>query len=584
MKKSLTGKFKQLPSVTWWILAVPSIIPFFAIPLSGLTFELADGFDLVKGNNATVVGANATYYDYPEFRLSTTHFNWRNAQATIMRRRSAFYIPPDAEKPKWMETFPNQWVDDESFTGFIAPQSEFPIAGRIWGLRISYSCTKFNSINDFRFLKNRNSSFPTDFNNAKQPEPITWTKRKTRRQSSKLSAPDCLRGHPTFNNTQWTTLAPANERMGLNPACKTLTTYVFNQTHDRYYNVAGFLEVAAEMVPGAEDFSSLGNPSASFNNDSSNYVEFAFWQGMMALHPESESLLERPLNKDLPDHISDMEGFYEYNGVPMKALGLGCNSDFQFGTADINGFESTFTDFEPSEPKIPVTAVHWEKAWRAIIRIVTGKVFNVKYMPSIPDNNINHNAQVRPAVEHPFFSPPRSNESYFLSGLFLSAEAKNILSSGVLDQSFQTEFLSGDRFNSAILRAFKHYALHLMAGSDAEWVSTASVSEEVKVITMGPVHPTVVMVLMCFWAGLSFLIGLTFALRRKWSDTLDGFTMFRFGTDFSHKKQKLSYRDYEKCMELMRLPGLLGDMKPNEAIGKIGIVAGPVADKRKKYV
>jgi len=91
------------------------------------------------------------------------------------------------------------------------------------------------------------------------------------------------------------------------------------------------------------------------------------------------------------------------------------------------------------------------------------------------------------------------------------------------------------------------------------------------------------MVLLILWGILSCILGVTYGVRPRWAEILDGFSMFRFGSDFPGFADGICAKTYDQCPELLTLPGLVGDGRPNEQVGHISLVEEVVAVRHKKY-
>lgn len=139
------GQHRQRPSRLWFLLAATSMLPFIALPLSGFTLELTDGYkpgDIARGR-ASLSGHNqTTFLNRDNDQLERTFNRWRYAVPAQLRGQSAFYVPPDRAETSmpWLQNFPNVWPDDDSADVFLAPQSIATVTGETWGLRSMYSC------------------------------------------------------------------------------------------------------------------------------------------------------------------------------------------------------------------------------------------------------------------------------------------------------------------------------------------------------------------------------------------------------------------------------------------------------------
>ena len=66
--------------------------------------------------------------------------------------------------------------------------------------------------------------------------------------------------------------------------------------------------------------------------------------------------------------------------------------------------------------------------------------------------------------------------------------------------------------------------------------------------------------------------------------TLDGFWLFKFGVDRPDDVlPALLTNDFDTCTQLDKLPGLVGDIEPNNNIGYITLVRNSTARADKLY-
>ncbi|OJD22858.1 hypothetical protein ACJ73_05793 [Blastomyces percursus] len=82
--------------------------------------------------------------------------------------------------------------------------------------------------------------------------------------------------------------------------------------------------------------------------------------------------------------------------------------------------------------------------------------------------------------------------------------------------------------------------------------------------------------LFVIWSLSSAILVVTYGFRRRWSETLDGCSLFRFGVGLAHEVQQgselSSTGGIDKCTKLKELPGLIGDSRPDSDIGRITLV------------
>lgn len=151
----------------------------------------------------------------------------------------------------------------------------------------------------------------------------------------------------------------------------------------------------------------------------------------------------------------------------------------------------------------------------------------------------------------------------------------------------QMQLINSTQVLDSLLRVYKAYAIEMTKSHRASFAGNLTAVHLTAIISPGVLHPALVTVLLAIWTICSTTLGLIFGLRPRWSETLDGFSMFRFGSDnprFS-AKQALSAQGYLKCKVLATLPGMVGDAVPDEPLGHISLVGRDgVAGRKKKYL
>lgn len=115
-----------------------------------------------------------------------------------------------------------------------------------------------------------------------------------------------------------------------------------------------------------------------------------------------------------------------------------------------------------------------------------------------------------------------------------------------------------------LIRAIKAYAISMMspdrtgnANRDIlDWSSRKSnnlyeykenitSAEQVKVLIRGAVPPEFIAAMVYVWSILSLWLALQFSFRPRWADDLDGYGMYRFGTDFAGIAANVPLDGYE---------------------------------------
>lgn len=108
------------------------------------------------------------------------------------------------------------------------------------------------------------------------------------------------------------------------------------------------------------------------------------------------------------------------------------------------------------------------------------------------------------------------------------------------------------------------------------------------VLKLGVMPAIVPVALFCIWALVASVLGIVYGFRRRWTEILDGYTMFRLSAELPDQTKRAlegfsNTLEVEECAALRQVPGLVGDAKPEMWLGRIGLVGRSVADKAKMY-
>jgi hypothetical protein len=150
-----------------------------------------------------------------------------------------------------------------------------------------------------------------------------------------------------------------------------------------------------------------------------------------------------------------------------------------------------------------------------------------------------------------------------------------------------------------MLQAYASYAVSLMFNGEVAYAlhnetrltsltPNATVFVSGKVIKPGVMPAIVPFALFFIWALISSALGFMYGFRRRWTETLDGPTMFRMGVelpDYNRRALLTTSNIFKKedCMVLDNIPALVGDTQPEMWQGRIGLVKDVKAHKQKLY-
>ena len=113
-----------------------------------------------------------------------------------------------------------------------------------------------------------------------------------------------------------------------------------------------------------------------------------------------------------------------------------------------------------------------------------------------------------------------------------------------------------------------------------------AVAEKALILGEGVLPPVVVAALLILWAAICLSLALCYSFRRRWAETMDGFSVICFGADadrYGVYDPMDNPRKMERCSWIKRLPGMVGDARPGQVPGYITL-SDVTIEKDKAYV
>jgi hypothetical protein len=556
------------------------------LPLSGLTLELTGGFKpgIAGIDRAELSGQNRNTFADQTMDVIDRAFNrWRYSSNLQLPGRSAFYVPEVTAAPidkTWLKAIPNNWQDDDASTVFLAPQSDMPVSGEVWGLQSSFNCTIINHVDQFQLLSQRGA----DRSKPRCPA-IDFASYDGRPQYYRLPK---LCDHDVYITGQ--RAGPA----GLNLDMVSMANFGF---------LDGSMEMAVKYERREDD---------QFSDTTPVLLEMAIWQKPVKLGtpcPSIEpqvsnelSIVVEGLQKSYSDYSSDgSETPANPSSVLLDAIGVQCNSSFILGTATLDGLKGTYASFTQQEPisSASATSVPLATAVPQILRSATSAALDLKESFSnsaldrlIKNLNISHGSMGQ-AETNPV--PEIAANASWLTNLFKSVDAYNLVPIPCDDQGNpinlsyssskqQLNVITSTQLKRSVIRAHQAYAIELSGPRGGMWYGNLTNVVRTAIIVPGKFPPVAILSLLAVWAALSTLLGIMFSTRPRWAEMLDGFSMFRFGSDNpDFAADGVCVRDYDQCSSLLAIPGLIGDSKPGAKPGHITMVKDVVARTDKTY-
>ncbi|CAM1509151.1 Fc.00g028900.m01.CDS01 [Cosmosporella sp. VM-42] len=542
--KCLKRLFLGRPRLThrlWYVLALLSFLVFVALPISGLCLELSDGY-IPQSSVPMVIG---TKYDWFQRRNWQAYWvgltkGWEIGSPTIIPGIGILYTPEYVKRKDFsnLGQIPNTMpLADGIPEMFFSPQAQVPVSGRPWGLLTGYNCSMVKDASEFTILTQKPESVPR-----------TWT------ESSNGLAP-------------YITLETPDNRL----------IYVFDSSQDGLdRNLYGYIEMGTNAEPSTYNGSEpLPSDPSSF--DRAIIFEYALWQtrnnasyeaddqdyaknftdtinpGVKGLgspiitaengsYVVNETFFRIKVDDLYPDVYNSSTPFLGFKGPLLDRIlslappiGIRCVVTSAMGYATIDAKKSTFGSFEQTGTAGSAEEVTF-KLSEGARKTLLGRYMQIFTSSNSPD-------------------PVTESNSVWYQG-----------------------FIQPQILQKSIMVAFAFDALHIMYdgtyGFGSAWENNNLTSSKPgKIVTPGVIPAIVPAILFGLWALGCIALGLAYGFCRRWSDSLDGYSFFRFGVHLADetrgKPDFASARGFEDSETLWQLDGLVGDMNGRRRNGNI---------------
>ena len=550
----------------WCLLAFLSLLPFIALPLSGLVFEISDGYISASDAPAPmVVGRNISTFNrrYDAINLDSdrsyassapAQAAWLTASAPVIPGLGVIFTSESIDRSKHsvFERLPNSLPLTEPIQDlFLTPQPDTPVSGKAWGLRIKYNCSTVQSVSQFTILSEKSASSIISDDSVSSDDDDTAIRLQTPAGDtialwSSMNAGDDA--GPNYHNTQ------AYVEVGTRaPLLLPNETDYYDGHHSGFEADEGDASLVLEYAVWQFRVDTLADNSLErFNNTVEPSIEgmgapiVRGDNGTYALNDTflttKEGVLESGfLNKTIGAFgftLSDLIRGSSFGALLHVAppIGIRCVSSSDLGTAELDGVTSTFRHFERSSPELN-TSTFFTGALR--FGRTTQYMLDGQYFQHYQSGGL------------PGAIPGRIHESRRFEQ-YVDQEA--LLRSVNLAYALDASNLLFDTTSN-----FKGWVEPgLMASREGKILTVAS-------LIPGAAVGYLVLALFCAWAALSAGLGLWYGFRRRPADRLDGYVMLRKGADMAaelkENKEFMSGKPYHDSGTLAALPGNVLDAK-----------------------
>lgn len=528
----------------WWLLGFLSLVITVALPLSGLSMELFDGFVQASDKPLVIGYFPETFNNKNDFQTTDRgRLRWQVASSINLPGAGVAYTPRglDRSQYKYLTELPNWLSADQDVPDlFLIPQAKNPVSGSAWGLRLSYNCSTVQSMSELTILPKKNS----------------------------------LQAHGTIDSTT------DDAKLGQGPYGSDVVS-VFNTTVN---NLFSYVELGAFSNISYYDYGANPKP---------DILEYVMWQVRVYKLIEGGPDFKYPFNNTISTPILDMGSPLVQNGngtfspnatfleIPQgKSYKADPDALHHFVADGRSAYDSMFAELAPpmgvrcqclSEPgtaKINPDDLSFDEF--------------VRVSPEDPDPFEDMGQTLRQSTK-PFGHKLWNNLHNHKTGFSDLLGSINMPPAPVFENREEyTHYFQPHDLRKSLMRAYAIDALQLMYDGidtfeNAHVAENLTASKPGKILGPGTVPPHISAVLFGIWSLGCIILGLQYGFRRRWAETLDGYSFLRFGAD--HAEEIRNWPDilgnnsefYENS-NLVNLPGLVGDSKVDQDVGHISLV------------
>ncbi|KAI1412963.1 hypothetical protein F5Y13DRAFT_162199 [Hypoxylon sp. FL1857] len=515
----------------WSLLAFLSLFAYMAFLLSGLSYEISDGY-VPLSDPPKVVGH--TWEDYhrrqEEFYYSGALNGWSTGSPATVPGFGVIYTPDymyhQRQKYSGFKRVPNALpLTDGIPEIFLGPQADTPISGKGWGLHAGYNCSIVKNASEFTILNQKSSSSYLQGYDLSGSGQLAWVSLRTPSEQLIYAFSSSSNLVDAVNLWGYVEMGVSN-----------MSTITYDGTEPSSFDregiaKAGILEYSLWQ---ARLRGSYGDNYPDFNSTLNPTIEgmgLPIIQAPNGSFVRNESFFKIESRSDYGDRYNiSTETFGSIISL-APPVGIRCRVVSTLGTAELDPARSSFRSFE----RTPSPTLKGSTADTETPRLgdIAQKTMLGRYLEIFSATNSPAPVTVSNSYLYQNFIQPQMLQKSIM--LVYAMDALQLMYDGVYG-------LDGAR-------------------SDTNLTS----SKPGKVLVAGVMPQCVPAVFFATWAVGCVLLGLGYGFRRRWSDSLDGYSFFRFGVELADevkgRSDFLDARDLYQNKTLLSLPGLTGDMR-----------------------
>jgi hypothetical protein len=544
---------RSSPGGLWWLLVFNTVLLWIAIPLSGLTMEVTNGF-APGSRTATIFGPSPLFFNYKGLTDMPKQIrgNWRSGRPTTPGDASIFYAPKGTFNVS--NTYYNDMIKSSNRTEriqiFAGPAVTEPVSGDAWGLEANITCRPVRK-DDLRLIS--------------------------------VSGFGDYSIYTAFVNNSTGSFAPATGDNAWIPDREIIKPLWINETG--LYN----LETVSSFIVATEGTHIEGSPydtTSGFDNETIDALtrpeteatialfEMYLWQAVdvqsNTTDPTMEGLLHN--NSDLLTVDTFWYNYDDFNNVfAVSAVGFGvqCECQSAVGNATVDPATRTYSSFNRG---IAATSIG------------AGEVYGIQVqaIESIGEwsweflNPSNDNGTL--TIDYSYSLTPRDANSTDSTLLAANLAIGNLPYDTYSPNETFTSFLNTgnsifpaltpDNLTLAIHRLLGEAVIETMSsGGQQPWNGQLYALDSAIYLRPGVIPWQFVLSLLTLWTVSIVSVSIWTLFTKRWSATLDGFEFFKFGGQYHDVIQDLDGNEFRECKVLAQkdMPGMVGMLYGNQA-------------------
>ena len=567
-KKGFKPEQESMPNTLWMLLSMTTLLLFVALPLSGLTMDIANVLAYTDQQAQIYGPGSATFNQRSYLDLQQQiYYRWQSGRQTSPENGAILYAPHGT--PNVSATYYNDHAvaHSPSIQVFAGPAVREAVVGKAWGISANISCNptpaeqlkmlQIHDLNDYSIRSCVMKSGPDDCN-------LKWV---TSTALEKETVDGFSNIFPLWFNE--TALSDYETEYSLVVAADGFFDNVLN-VNSPYTSVSNHDYLTFDSIEGKQPESSV----------TTSMFEMFLWEGsifgdqvlqkLTTEHSDLIKVITRPLGGGLPHGL----------GTPVKFAGIGihCEMKTAVGQAVLDPSRRTFSAFERGLAK--------SNANTALANL---GLYDVMPPQILAISSLAAQQGYEGGLLGPLTSRDPDGQSTFDQTWIAAHAAINSApippSAGkngdtVIERSFHA--LTPNDLRLAMYKLLGESIIAMMdEGGVDPWVGDLRSLSPARYLISGAVSWIPVFILLSIWALVlsSATIWMVCFAGPRWAPSLNGFEMFKFGAQYTEEVDDLETVDFQGCgSALKRVPGMVG-MLPggekrigrNDKLGFIGL-------------